>query len=49
MSTKTFTFDPYSGDAYCDNLAIYCNATWATHLEVKDTSNSNFDFTRWSG
>ena len=49
MSTKTFTFDPDSGVAYGANLAIYGNATWATHLEVKDTSNSNFDFTGWSG
>ena len=49
MSTKTFTFDPDSGVAYGANLSIYGNATWATHLEVKDTSNSNFDFTGWSG
>jgi|TARA_R100000030_G_scaffold60694_1_gene45794 hypothetical protein len=49
MATKTITFDPDSGVPYGLNLTMYGGSDFAVNINVKTTSNGNFDLTDYSG
>ena len=49
MPSNNITFDPDSGVPYGLNLTIYGGSDFTANLNVKTTSNGNFDLTDYSG
>ena len=49
MASNTITFDPDSGVPYGANLTIYGGTDFTQTFNVKDTSNSAFNLTSYSG
>ena len=49
MANKNITFDPDSGVPYGLNLTMYGGSDFEVTLNVKNTSNSAFDLTNYSG
>jgi hypothetical protein len=48
MASNTITFDPDSGVPYGANLTIYGGTDFTQTFNVKDTSNTAFNFTSYS-
>ena len=48
MASNTITFDPDSGVPYGANLIIYGGTDFTQTFNVKDTSNTAFNFTSYS-
>ena len=48
MASNTITFDPDSGVPYGANLTIYGGTDFTQTFNVKDTSNTSFNFTNYS-
>tara|TARA_A200000159_G_C7226693_1_gene298447 strand:+ start:444 stop:830 length:387 start_codon:yes stop_codon:yes gene_type:complete len=48
MASNTITFDPDSGVPYGANLTIYGGTDFTQTFNVKDTSNTVFNFTSYS-
>ena len=49
MPSNNITFDPDSGVPYGLNLTVYGGSDFTANLNVKTTSNGNFDLTDYSG
>ena len=49
MASNTITFDPDSGVPYGANLTIYGGTDFTQTFNVKNTSNSAFNFTSYTG
>ena len=49
MPSNNITFDPDSGVPYGLNLTVYGGSDFNANLNVKTTSNGNFDLTDYSG
>ena len=49
MASSTITFDPDSGVPYGANLTIYGGTDFTQTFNVKNTSNSAFNLTSYSG
>ena len=49
MANKNITFDPNAGVSYGANVTINTGATFEETFKVKNTDETNFDFTGYSG
>ena len=49
MASNTITFDPDSGIPYGANLTIFGGTDFAQTFNIKNTSNSAFNLTSYSG
>ena len=49
MASNNVIFDPDSGVPFAVNLSLYGGADFVSNLNVKNTSNNNFDLTGYSG